>query len=195
MLAALVDHLWQSLLFCALGGNAGGPGTQQSRRRAPVVVAHLRIEIPGAVCAGVRPWASGWVSRWFTAPIRSLNGCARRGRDHAPGLSPAQSGDPVAYRRSSLSCSPDWLATAVCFRLVTGAMRVEFERAAGSLAAGSSRRRMHHRPGVLQGSAVHFLCNLAAVAARCWEGRYPMETGDGTADRKCRARCAMRRWS
>ena len=170
------------------------PGTQQSRHRAPVAVAHLRVEIPGAASRWCSRSGSGWVSRWFTAPIRFLNGwCAARLRSRRGSRRPSRRILPriglVALLLAGLAAA--WL----CFRLVTGAVRVEFERGrSGSLAAGRGRRRCASGAGILQGGAVHFLRNLVLRRRAAGRRNFRRKLAARAADRKRRAHCVMRRW-
>lgn len=127
MPAAIADHLWQSLLFCALGAVLAGLA-----RNNPAVVrlwlwriCALKFLVPLALVFTLGEWL-GFPLVHSSDPIPEwlLRGAAAI----TPWVSPARSANLPgigggAFLLAALAAS--W----VCFRLVTGAVRVEFERA------------------------------------------------------------------
>jgi len=126
MLAAVADHLWQSLLCCALAALLAGLA-----RHNPAIVrlwlwrtCALKFLVPFALlfalgeCLGFP-----LVHSDDPLPERLVRGAAAI----TPWVSPAQSG--ILPRIGLLALLLAGLAAALfCFRYVTGAIRVEFER-------------------------------------------------------------------
>ena len=128
MLAALADHLWQSLLFCTLCF-----GLAALARHNPAVVrlwlwraCALKFLVPFALVFALGEWL-GFPLMHSADPLPPwLVRCAAA---ITPWVSPAKAeilprSGMVAFLLAGL------FATAACFRLVTGAIRVEYERAA-----------------------------------------------------------------
>ena len=128
MPAALADHLWQSLLFCALGALLAGLA-----RHNPAIVrlwlwriCALKFLVPFALVFALGAWLGfPLVHSADPLPERLVRGAAAI----TPWVSPARSGTlprigPVVLLIAALA------AALLCYRLVTGWLRVEFERAA-----------------------------------------------------------------
>ncbi|HEY5809066.1 MAG TPA: hypothetical protein VIT67_13920 [Povalibacter sp.] len=125
MLAAVADHLWQSLLFCALAALLAGLA-----RKNPAIVrlwlwrtCALNFMVPFALVFALGDWLGfPLVHSDDPLPERLVRGAAAI----TPWVSPAQSG--FQPRISLLALLAGLAAALFCFRLITGAIRVEFER-------------------------------------------------------------------
>jgi len=126
MLAAIADHLWQSLLFCALGALLAGLA-----RNNPAIVrlwlwriCAVKFLLPLALLFALGEWLGfPLVHSADPLPEQLVRGAA----GITPWVAPAQSG---ILPRAGLAFLLAGLAAALlCFRFVTGALRVAFERA------------------------------------------------------------------
>ena len=126
MLAALADHLWQSLLFCALASLLASLA-----RNNPAIVrlwlwrtCALKFLVPFALVFAIGEWL-GFPLVHSANPLPG--GLVHGAAAITPLVSPAQSGNLSSINLHCLLIAG--LAAAwVCFRLVMGAIRVEFER-------------------------------------------------------------------
>ena len=126
MLAAIADHLWQSLLFCALGALLAGLA-----RNNPAIVrlwvwraCALKFLVPFALVFALGEWLGfPQVHSADPLPERLVRGAAAI----TPWVTPAQSGMLPRFGLV-VSLFAGLAAALFCFRLVTGALRAEFER-------------------------------------------------------------------
>ena len=126
MLVAVADHLWQSLLFCALAASLAGLA-----RHNPASVrlwlwrtCALKFLVPFALVFAFGGWLGfPLVHSDDPLPERLVHGAAAI----TPWVSPAQSGSLPRIGLSALLLA-GLTAALFCYRLITGAIRVEFER-------------------------------------------------------------------
>jgi hypothetical protein len=144
MLASLADHLWQSVLFCALGFVLA----RLARRNPASVrlrlwrVCAVKFLVPFALVFALGEWLGfPLVHSADPLPPRLVDGVAAL----TPWISPAQADN---LPRSGLGAFllAGVITAAICFRFVTGALRVEFERANGEAWLLSSAHEDAPRP-------------------------------------------------
>ena len=172
----LADHLWQSLLFCALGALLAGLA-----RDNPAIVrlwlwriCALKFLVPFALVFALGGWLGfPLVHSADPLPERLVRGAAAI----TPLGLAGPVGNPAAYRPPSLCCSPDWLRQRFAFD--SSPARCAWSSSAAGRKPGCWMRQptMHLRRWGSSRRRCSLPAQSGASAARCWAARFPTGTG------------------
>jgi hypothetical protein len=126
MLSAAADHLWQSLLFCALGGTLVILARDKSAgiRLWAWRLCAVKFLVPFSLLFALGGWL-GLPGRYSGEPEPAM--LARIAAAITPWLAPLQTA-VVSHARALAALVAALLATAVCARLIAYALRIEGAR-------------------------------------------------------------------